>query len=111
MAAEYRPRPSAPKYDPSAATWGREQGKARRGFLLRIMAQRRLPTEESRSAVALELRRALPTSLALNRSRKDHRQFLDAQATSIDPFPVRFQGPSEDEDAGQLWRPDSFSHR
>ena len=74
------------------------------------MAQRRLPTEESGSAVALELRRALPTSLALNRSRKDHGQFPDAQATSIDPFPVRFQGPSEDEDAGQLRRPDSFSH-
>jgi hypothetical protein len=68
------------------------------------------PTEKSGSAVALELRRALPTSLALNRSRKDHGQCPDAQATSIDTFPVRFQGPSEDEDAGQLRRPDSFSH-
>jgi hypothetical protein len=60
--------------------------------------------------VALNLRRAIPTPLTHNRTRKNHGRFPDAQATSLDPFLVRFQGPSEDEDVGQLRRPDSFSH-
>jgi hypothetical protein len=48
---------------------------------------RELATEESGPAVALELRRAIPTSPAPNRTRKGHRRFPDAQATPIEHFP------------------------
>jgi hypothetical protein len=48
---------------------------------------RELATEESGPAAALELRRAIPTSPASNRTQKGHGRFPDAQATPIEHFP------------------------
>lgn len=48
------------------------------GFLPVISLQGFLPMEESGSAVVLELRREIPTSLAHNRTRKDHEWLPDA---------------------------------
>jgi hypothetical protein len=50
------------------------------GFLPVISLQGFLPTEESGSAVALELQRAILTLLAHNRIWKDHERLLDASA-------------------------------
>ena len=48
---------------------------------------RELATEKSGPAAALELRRAIPTSPAPNRTRKGHGRFPDVQATPIEHFP------------------------
>jgi hypothetical protein len=50
----------------------RDEGESYGGVLTMIEEVASLPTEESGSAVALELWRAVAASLAHNRTRKDH---------------------------------------